>query len=70
VSKATEIRIFSGLLVDWNLFILFIKEQLTNMARVASRAGFGDGHSSALANPISFSRIARGMSMMVITRWM
>jgi hypothetical protein len=30
----------------------------------------GDGHGSALANPISLLRMARGMSVMAITRWM
>ncbi len=29
-----------------------------------------DGHSSALANPISLLRMARGMSVRAITRWM
>jgi len=38
--------------------------------RAALRSASGDGHSSALANPISFLRMARGMSVMTITGWM
>src|SRR5271155_1429112 len=49
---------------------LDFQRALANGSRAASSSVSGDGHSSALANRVSFLRMARGMSVMAITGWM